>query len=94
VCLGPPAATYAAAVESRAAPAPALVPRGSAVGFATVFALLVAGTVGYLVLAPSLSPLARAGVAAGLMAWLIAGTAALERRRRATPPAAVGATSD
>ena len=94
VWLGPPAATYAAAVESRAAPAPALVPRGSAVGFATVFALLVAGTVGYLVLAPSLSPLARAGVAAGLMAWLIAGTAALERRRRATPPAAVGATSD
>jgi len=90
VWLGPPAATYAAAVQSRAPAAPALVPRGPAVGFAAVFALLVVGTVGYLYLAPSLSPLARAGVAVGLMAWLVVGAAALERRRRAAPPAAVG----
>jgi len=58
------------------------VPRGPAVGFAAVFALLVAGTVGYLYLAPSLSPPARAGGAVGLMAWLVASAAVLERRRR------------
>jgi alkylglycerol monooxygenase len=82
VWLGPPAATYAAAVESRAPSAPARVPPGPASGFAIAFALLVAATVGYLYFAPSLSALPRAGLAIGLMAWLVAAAAGLERRRR------------
>jgi hypothetical protein len=82
VWLGPPAATYAAAVAARAPAAPAGVPRGQALGFAGVFALLVVAMVGTLYVAPSLSPPARAGVVAGLMAWLVVGAAVLERRRR------------
>ena len=84
VWLGPPAATYAAAVEARAPAAPARVASGSAIRFAIAFVLLVAATVGYLYLAPSLSALPRAGIAIGLLAWLVGGAAALERRRRTT----------
>jgi sterol desaturase/sphingolipid hydroxylase (fatty acid hydroxylase superfamily) len=86
VWLGPPAATYAAAVESRAPAAAARVPSGPAVAFAAAFALLVAVTVGYLYIASSLAPAARAGVAVCLMAWLVAGAAVLERRRRSSTP--------
>ena len=83
VWFGPPASTYAAVVEARAPVAPPRVPRGQAIGFAAAFALLVAATVGYLYVAGSLSLPARAGGAVGLMAWLVASGAALERRRRA-----------
>ena len=81
VWLGPPAATYATAVASHAPAAPARVSSG-ATAFAAAFRLLIVATVGYMYLAPSLPALARAGVAIGLMAWLVASAAGLERRRR------------
>jgi len=81
VWLGPPAATYAADVASRAPAAPARVPSGAA-GFAVAFALIIVATVAFMYLAPSLPALPRAGGAIALMVWLVAGAAALERRRR------------
>src|SRR5262245_53885135 len=81
VWLGPPAATYAAAVASRVPAAPPRVSSGATV-FTVAFVLLIVATVGYMYLAPSLSALPRTGLAIGLMAWLVASAAALERRRR------------
>jgi hypothetical protein len=82
VWLGPPAATYAAAIESRVPAAPTRVLSATAAGFAIAFVSLVVATVGYLALAPALPALPRAALAIALMGWLVASAAALENRRR------------